>query len=131
MSIATFLQKVQGTPRSFRCIPWLLWTFRSVTPLLQGSPILQNKPCATRFHLEQLNKSCTAMCHPMLPCTCSTRSWHCAHDHPLIYTSTECKTRENSNFLKNGKMVISVKIENFYKSQMTKQTLPLESSLEI
>ena len=34
----------------------------------------------------------------------------------------ECKTRENSNFLKNGKMVISVKIRNFSRSRMTKQT---------
>ena len=25
--------KVQGTPRSISCIPWLLWTFRSLTPL--------------------------------------------------------------------------------------------------
>ena len=27
-----------------------------------------------------------------------------------------CKTQENSNFLKNGKMVISVKIQNFSRS---------------
>ena len=43
----------------------------------------------------------------------------------------ECKTRENSNFLKNGKMVISVKIQNFSRSRMMKQTSPLESSREI
>ena len=42
-----------------------------------------------------------------------------------------CKTRENSNFLKNGKMVISVKIRNFYRSRMTKRTSSLESSHEI
>ena len=42
-----------------------------------------------------------------------------------------CKIRENSNFLKNGKMVISVKIQNFYRSQMMKRTSPLESSREI
>ena len=42
-----------------------------------------------------------------------------------------CKTRENSNFLKKGKMVISVKIRNFSRSQMAKQTSPLESSHEI
>ena len=42
-----------------------------------------------------------------------------------------CKTRENSNFLKNGKMVILVKIRNFSRSQMTKRTSPLESSREI
>ena len=43
----------------------------------------------------------------------------------------ECKTWENSNFLKKDKMVISVKIQNFSRSQMTKRTSPLESSLEI
>ena len=32
----------------------------------------------------------------------------------------ECKTRENSNFLKKGKMVISVKILNFSRSRMPK-----------
>ena len=42
-----------------------------------------------------------------------------------------CKTRENSNFLKNGKMIILVKIRNFYRSRMTKWTSPLESSREI
>ena len=48
-----------------------------------------------------------------------------------VYRETACKTRENSNFLKNGKIVISVKIRNFSKSRMTKLTLPLESSREI
>ena len=42
-----------------------------------------------------------------------------------------CKTLENSNFLKNDKMVISVKIRNFSRSQMTQWTSPLESSCEI
>ena len=42
-----------------------------------------------------------------------------------------CKTRENSNFLKKGKMIISVKIRNFSRSQMTKRTSLLESSHEI
>ena len=41
------------------------------------------------------------------------------------------KTRENSNFLKNGKMVISVKTRNFSKSKMMKRISPLESSCEI
>ena len=45
--------------------------------------------------------------------------------------SLVCKTRENSNFLKNGKMVISVKIQNFSRSRMTKRISPLESSREI
>ena len=43
----------------------------------------------------------------------------------------ECKTRENSNFLKKGKIVISVKIRNFSRFQMTKLTSPLKSSREI
>ena len=53
-------------------------------------------------------------------------------DKPFIEISDECcKTRENSNFLKNGKTVISVKIRNFSISRMTKRTSPLESSPEI
>ena len=41
------------------------------------------------------------------------------------------KPRENLNFLKNGKMVISIKMQKFSKSQMTKQTSLLELSREI
>ena len=41
------------------------------------------------------------------------------------------KPRENPNFLKKGKMVILVKIRNFSRSRMTKQTSPLESSRKI
>ena len=40
----------------------------------------------------------------------------------------ECKTQENSNFLKNGKIVISVKSWNFSRSWMTKRTSLLKSS---
>ena len=43
----------------------------------------------------------------------------------------ECKTRENSNFLKKGKIVILVKTQIFSRSRMTKQTSPLQSSREI
>ena len=43
----------------------------------------------------------------------------------------ECKTRENSNVLKNGKTVILIKIRNFSRSRITKRILPLESSREI
>ena len=49
----------------------------------------------------------------------------------ILLRGGECKTRENSIFLKNGKMVISVKIQNFSRSRMTKRTSPLESSREI
>ena len=103
-------KKVQGTPRSISCIPWLLWTFRSLTPLLQGLTILPNQPCAIKLPLEQLNKLCIVMHHQVLPCdaishqvlpcyamhyqvlpcACSTRSWHCAHDHPSTCIGIEC-----------------------------------------
>ena len=41
------------------------------------------------------------------------------------------KPRENPNFLKNGKIVISVKIRNFSRSRMMKWTSPLKLSREI
>ena len=44
---------------------------------------------------------------------------------------TFCKTRENFNFLKKGKMVISVKIQNFFRYRIMKRTSPLESFHEI
>ena len=59
----------------------------------------------------------------------STCSWlrACVSDsEKLDLWKLACKTRENSNFLKKGKMVISVKI--LTRSQMIKQTSPLESS---
>ena len=43
----------------------------------------------------------------------------------------ECKTLKNSNFLKKGKMVILIKIRNFYRSRMVKRISPLKSSREI
>ena len=42
-----------------------------------------------------------------------------------------CKTRENFNFRKKGKIVISVKTRNFSRSWMTKRISSLESSREI
>ena len=42
-----------------------------------------------------------------------------------------CKTRENSNFRKKGKIVILVKTQNFSRSRMTKWISMLESSREI
>ena len=47
------------------------------------------------------------------------------------YNLSICKARENSNFLKMGKIVISVKIRNFSRSRMMKRTSLLESSREI
>ena len=43
----------------------------------------------------------------------------------------ECDTPEISNFLKKGKIVISIKIQNFSRSRMIKRTSPLKSSCEI
>ena len=52
-------------------------------------------------------------------------------DEFLLRGGRECETPRKSNFLKKGKMVISVKIWNFSRSQMTKRTSPLESSRDI
>ena len=41
------------------------------------------------------------------------------------------ETPRKSNFLKKGKIVISVKIQNFSRSRMMKQTSPLELSRKI
>ena len=49
----------------------------------------------------------------------------------ILLREEECKTRENSNFLKKGKMLISVKIQKFSRYRMTKRTSLLESSREI
>ena len=42
-----------------------------------------------------------------------------------------CKTRENSNFLNKGKIVISVENRKFSISRMMKRIAPLNSSHEI
>ena len=47
------------------------------------------------------------------------------------FNGGECKTQKNSIFLKKGKTVISVENRKFSKSQMTKWTVPLNSSREI
>ena len=49
----------------------------------------------------------------------------------LFFWQLNCKTPENSNFLKNDKIVISVKIQNFSRFRMTKQTSSLKWSREI
>ena len=46
----------------------------------------------------------------------------------ILLRRGDCETPENSNFLKKGKIVISVKIRNFSRSRMTKQISLLESS---
>ena len=52
-------------------------------------------------------------------------------DAMFLEEALAMKPRENPIFLKNGQMVISVKIQNFSRSRMTKQTSLLESSREI
>ena len=49
----------------------------------------------------------------------------------ILLRRGECETPRKYNFLKNGKMVILVKIRNNSRSRMTKRTSPLESSHEI
>ena len=43
----------------------------------------------------------------------------------------ECKTRENSNFLKKGNIIILDKTRNFSRSHIMKGISPLVSSREI
>ena len=62
----------------------------------------------------------------MVGCVCA---WN--FGTKFFFRRGECEISRKSNFLKNGKIVISVKIRNFSKSQMTKRTSPLESSREI
>ena len=52
-------------------------------------------------------------------------------DRDFVFEEEYCKTWENSNFLKKGKITILVKIQNFSRSRMTKRTSSLESSREI
>ena len=49
----------------------------------------------------------------------------------LFLRRGECETPRKFIFLKNGKIVISVKIRNFSRSRKTKRISPLESSREI
>ena len=49
----------------------------------------------------------------------------------ILLKGEECKTRENANFLRKGKIYFRLKIQNFSRSRMTKQTSPLKSSREI
>ena len=51
----------------------------------------------------------------------------------MIYNNCEelCETPRKSNFMKKGKMVILVKIRNFFRSRMTKWISLLESSCKI
>ena len=49
----------------------------------------------------------------------------------ILLRGGECEAPENSNFLKNGKMVISVKIRNFSTSRMMTRDIPLSLSREI
>ena len=49
----------------------------------------------------------------------------------ILLRGGECETPGNPDSLKEGKLVISVKIRNFSRSRMTKRTSPLESSREI
>ena len=55
----------------------------------------------------------------------------CEFQDKILLRGGECEAPENSNFLKNGKMEISVKIRNFSRSRMTTRITPLSSSREI
>ena len=72
------------------------------------------------------SKSCVRLYMHVVGCVCA---WN--FETKFFLRMGECETPENSNFLKNDKIVISIKIQNFSRSLMTKRTLPLESSREI
>ena len=61
----------------------------------------------------------------------SSRSRNDGRNGDLKTSRQDVKPVKILNFLKKGKMVISVKIQNFSRSRMTKRTSPLESSPEI
>ena len=74
-----------------------------------------------------------------------TRSWSWVRSHmhvvgcicawnfgmKFFLSRGECKTRENSNFLKKGKIVILIKIQNFSRSRMMKRISLFNLSHEI
>ena len=62
----------------------------------------------------------------MVGCVCA---WN--FGTKFFFRREECETPRKFNFLKNRKIVISVKIRNFSRSRMTNRTSPLESSREI
>ena len=72
------------------------------------------------------SKGCVRLHMHVVGCVCA---WNFRAIFFLIRGESE--TLENSNFLKNGKIVIFVKTQNFYRSRMTKRISPLESSHEI
>ena len=66
--------------------------------------------------------SCVRLHTHVVGCVCA---WN--FDMKFFLRRGECET----NFLKNGKIVISIKTRKFSRSRMTKRISPLESSLEI
>ena len=94
-----------------------------MTPLLRSDPIGRSEPdpgCSDTVTL-QLGIGCQVRGHFLF--FFSSRI-----NFKLVHS---CETPENPDFLRNDKMVISVKIRNFPRSRMTKRTSPLESSREI
>ena len=55
----------------------------------------------------------------------------CTHLILMILLTSIVRPEINSNFLKNDKIVLSVRIQNFSRSRMMKRISPLESSREI
>ena len=55
----------------------------------------------------------------------------CGFRDEILLRRGEGEAPENLNFMKKGKMVISVKIWNFFKSWMTTRDIPLSPSREI
>ena len=62
----------------------------------------------------------------MIVCICV-----CEFRDEIILRGGKCEAPEKFEFLKKGKMIISVKIQNFSRSRTMMRDIPLSSSREI
>ena len=69
--------------------------------------------------------------HTLVPSNHSYSAGGKERDHHVVSGRNGCETPRKSNFLKKGKIEISVKIRNFSRPRMTKRTFPLKSSREV
>ena len=77
----------------------------------------------TIFNILYINKKTVMCCFLCFRIKSKTRD--------LVDWDKTCETPRNPDFLRNDKMVISVKIRNFSRCQISKRISPLESSREI
>ena len=103
---------------------WVLYMLGSAST--QGLSKKREKVSALQLDSDSETRKWETRLNP-IQASLYTTMHHLAHNSQVC----SCETPENPNFLRNDKMVILVKIQNFSRSRMTKQTSPLKSSLEI